>query len=33
VETVFCSAQNEDVARVYARIGFLRVGTACICEA
>jgi GNAT superfamily N-acetyltransferase len=32
VETVFCSAQSEDVARVYASIGFRRVGTACIVE-
>jgi hypothetical protein len=27
---VFLSAASEDVARVYARIGFHRVGTACI---
>ena len=32
VTTVFCSAQNEDVARVYAGIGFRQVGTACISE-
>ncbi|HEY7043834.1 MAG TPA: GNAT family N-acetyltransferase, partial [Nocardioidaceae bacterium] len=32
VTTVFCSAQNDDVARVYAGIGFVRVGTACISE-
>jgi ribosomal protein S18 acetylase RimI-like enzyme len=32
VETVFCSAQTEDVARVYTGIGFQRVGTACIAE-
>jgi ribosomal protein S18 acetylase RimI-like enzyme len=32
VTTVFCSAQSEDVARVYGRIGFERVGTACIAE-
>lgn len=30
--TVFLSAASEDVARVYARIGFRRVGTACIAE-
>ena len=30
VETVFCSAQNDDVARIYGRIGFHRVATACI---
>lgn len=32
VSTVFCSAQSDDVARVYAGIGFVRVGTACISE-
>ncbi len=32
VTTVFCSAQNDDVARVYAGIGFRRVATACIAE-
>jgi ribosomal protein S18 acetylase RimI-like enzyme len=30
VTTVFCSAQTEDVARIYGRIGFQRVATACI---
>jgi ribosomal protein S18 acetylase RimI-like enzyme len=30
VATVFCSAQSEAVARVYQRIGFRRVATACI---
>jgi N-acetylglutamate synthase-like GNAT family acetyltransferase len=30
--TVFLSAAEEDVARVYARVGFRRVGTACIAE-
>jgi ribosomal protein S18 acetylase RimI-like enzyme len=30
VDTVFMSAQSDAVARVYARIGFVRVGTACI---
>ncbi|MGZ8597403.1 MAG: GNAT family N-acetyltransferase [Actinomycetota bacterium] len=29
VETVFLSADDDDVARVYARVGFRRVGTAC----
>jgi GNAT superfamily N-acetyltransferase len=32
-ELIFLSAADEDVARVYARIGFRRVGTACIAEA
>jgi hypothetical protein len=31
-DLVFLSAMSEDVARVYARIGFRRVGTACIAE-
>jgi N-acetylglutamate synthase-like GNAT family acetyltransferase len=30
VRTVFLSAAEDDVARVYARVGFRRVGTACI---
>ena len=30
VETVFLSAGSEDIARVYGRLGFQRVGTACI---
>jgi ribosomal protein S18 acetylase RimI-like enzyme len=30
VETVFISAGSEAIARVYARLGFKRVGTACI---
>ncbi|AUX38719.1 acetyltransferase [Sorangium cellulosum] len=30
--TVFLSAQNDDVARVYERVGFRRVATACIAE-
>jgi GNAT superfamily N-acetyltransferase len=30
--TVFLSAQDDDVARVYERVGFVRVGTACIAE-
>jgi ribosomal protein S18 acetylase RimI-like enzyme len=29
VRTVFLSADDDDVARVYARVGFRRVGTAC----
>ncbi len=33
VTTVFCSAQSDDVARVYEGIGFHRVATACIAEA
>lgn len=32
VTTVFLSAASESVARVYARVGFVRVGTACIAE-
>jgi GNAT superfamily N-acetyltransferase len=30
VQTVFLSAGSEDIARVYARLGFRRVATACI---
>jgi predicted GNAT family acetyltransferase len=33
VETVFLSAGGDDVARVYERVGFRRIGTACIAEA
>ncbi len=32
VTTVFCAAESVAVARVYERIGFERVGTACIAE-
>lgn len=32
IATVFLSAQDDAVARVYERIGFQRVGTACIAE-
>jgi ribosomal protein S18 acetylase RimI-like enzyme len=32
VRTVFMSAGSEDVARVYAGVGFRRVGTACIVD-
>lgn len=32
VATVFCSAQDDDVARVYEAVGFRRVGTACVAE-
>ena len=32
MSTVFLSAQDDTVARVYERIGFQRVGTACIAE-
>jgi predicted GNAT family acetyltransferase len=32
VRTVFLSAQDDTVARVYQRVGFERVGTACIAE-
>jgi ribosomal protein S18 acetylase RimI-like enzyme len=31
-ELIFLSAGSEDIARVYARLGFERVGTACIAE-
>jgi len=33
VGLVFCSAQDDDVARVYESVGFRRVGTACVAEA
>ena len=29
---MFLAADSEDVARVYGRIGFRRIGTACIAE-
>ena len=32
VETVFCSAADEAVARIYEFVGFRRVGTACIAD-
>src|SRR5512132_1070275 len=32
VGTVFLSAGSEDIARVYARLGLRRIGTACIAE-
>lgn len=32
VKTIFLSAQDDAVARVYQRVGFVRVGTACIAE-
>jgi GNAT superfamily N-acetyltransferase len=32
VEIVFLSAGSEDIARAYARLGFRRIGTACIAE-
>jgi ribosomal protein S18 acetylase RimI-like enzyme len=32
VQTVFLSASNDDVARIYARLGFRRIGTAMIAE-
>ncbi len=32
VRTPFLSAQDDGVARVYARVGFVRVGTACIAK-
>ncbi len=31
--TVFLAAQDDAVARVYERVGFVRVGTACVAEA
>ncbi|HLF75923.1 MAG TPA: GNAT family N-acetyltransferase [Dehalococcoidia bacterium] len=33
VETIFLSADDDDVARVYERLGFRRVATACVAEA
>ncbi len=33
IETIFLSAGDEDVARIYARIGFRPIGTAIIAEA
>jgi ribosomal protein S18 acetylase RimI-like enzyme len=33
ITTVFLSAQDDAVARVYERVGFQRVGTACVAEA
>ena len=32
VETIFLSAGDDEVARIYARIGFRRVGTALVAE-
>jgi predicted GNAT family acetyltransferase len=32
VQTVFLSASDDAVARIYARIGFRRIGTAMIAE-
>ncbi|WP_344319302.1 GNAT family N-acetyltransferase [Actinocatenispora thailandica] len=32
VRVVFLSADNEDVAALYARLGFTRIGTSCIAE-
>jgi predicted N-acetyltransferase YhbS len=32
VETVFLTAGDEEIARVYSRLGFERVGTSCIAE-
>ena len=31
-ELVFIEAEDEDVARIYGRLGFERVGTACVAE-
>lgn len=33
IETIFLSAQDDAVARIYQRAGFVRVGTACVAEA
>jgi hypothetical protein len=30
--TIFLSAGSDAVARVYERVGFVRVGTACVAE-
>lgn len=32
VTTIFLSAQDDAVARIYERVGFVRVGTACVAE-
>jgi ribosomal protein S18 acetylase RimI-like enzyme len=32
IETIFLSAQDDAVARIYERIGFVRVGTACVAQ-
>ncbi len=32
IDTVFLSADSDDVARIYARAGFVRYGTSCIAE-
>jgi ribosomal protein S18 acetylase RimI-like enzyme len=32
IDVIFLSAGSEDVARVYARLGFRRIGTACIAQ-
>jgi hypothetical protein len=32
VHLVFLSAGDDDVARLYSRVGFRRIGTACIAE-
>jgi ribosomal protein S18 acetylase RimI-like enzyme len=32
VTTVFCGADSSDVARVYERVGFRRIGTTCIAQ-
>jgi predicted GNAT family acetyltransferase len=32
VDLVFLSAGDDDVARLYTKVGFRRVGTACIAE-
>ena len=31
-ELVFLSAGDDDVARLYSKVGFRRIGTACIAE-
>lgn len=32
VTTIFCGAESADVARVYERVGFRRIGTTCVAE-
>lgn len=32
IDTIFLSARDDAVARIYERVGFVRVGTACIAE-
>lgn len=33
ITTIFLSAENDVIARVYERLGFVRIGTACAADA